>query len=192
NSPPGKHRLALEDAGGVLAGGPHSPNRPAHRPHVEERGVGRFLCAEAAVFRHLHRTAARGWYLPNLPIPRPIGGEIDPFAVSRPRRDIVFDGIAGETAGRASIGADDEDVTVAFEAGIKRNGLAIRRPAWRAGIGGLQGCQLGLVRAVAIASPNLDTARAVGREGDPLAIGRKEIGRASCRERGWMTEGAVA
>src|SRR6267143_2297569 len=125
NSPPGKLRLALEDAGGFLARGSHSPNRPAHHPHVEELGIGGFLRAEAAVFRNLDGTAPHGWYLPNLPIPGPIGGEIDPFAVLRPRRDIIFGGIGGEAAGSASISTDDEDVSMAFKAGIEHNGLAI-------------------------------------------------------------------
>jgi len=63
---------------------------------------------------------------------------------------------------------------VAFEAGVEGDGRSVRRPAWRAGIGGLQGCQLRLIGAVAIASPNLETAGAIGAEGDPFAIGRKD------------------
>src|SRR5437763_5475293 len=67
NLPPGKHRLALEDARGLLARGPHPPNSPALHPHVEELAIGRFLCAERTGFRDRHRTATQRWDLPNLP-----------------------------------------------------------------------------------------------------------------------------
>src|SRR5207244_12551202 len=137
-----KHRLPLEDPGGFLARGPHPPNSPALHPHVEELGIGRFLCAEAAVLRNLHRAAAHGRYFPNLPIPCPVRGEIDPFPVARPRRNIIFDGLGGEAAGSASIGTDNEDVTVAGEAGVERSGCAIRSAAWRGCHGGSQAREL--------------------------------------------------
>ena len=105
-------------------------------PDVQRFAVERLLSAETTVFCNLDRATSYSWHLPNLPVPRPIRRKINPFAIPRPGRDIVLEGFGGEATRRAPFSTDDQDIAMAFKAGIESHRFAVQRPAGRTQITG--------------------------------------------------------
>lgn len=102
---------------------------------------------------------------------RAIGAEVNPLAIAGPSGSVVLGRFCSEAAGRAPLNADNVDIGVPARAGSENDLPAVRgetrgsssRPAERG--------QLDRVRAVGVAGPDLETARAIGHKGNAPAVG---------------------
>src|ERR1700733_9181265 len=138
---------------------------------VEPFAIGRLGANEAAAVRNLKRRSPPCRPLPYLRAATLLGGEVNPFAAARPPGNKASPTVGSETPGGSAFDRDHIYLRAAFDVGVKRDLLSVRRPGWCAGGAGSQGSQLGAVLSLAAAEPVLGVAAQASLEGNPAAVG---------------------
>src|SRR5207247_8287184 len=116
---------------------------------------------------------SHGRDLPDLPSAGSVRGKINPFAVSRPARDVILKGLGRQAPGLSAFRVHHVDVGVAHFVGVEGDLFSVGGPFWRSRRGSTERSQLHGVRGVARRYPDLFVSRAIRAEVDFLSVGSK-------------------
>src|SRR5206468_2239989 len=100
---------------------------------VDVRAIRRLKGYVPAVVRDLDGISAGRRDLPDLILSASVRAEVDPLAVPGEAGDVVVGRMGSDATRLAARSRDHIDLVLAFEVGVERNHLTVRRPAWGAG-----------------------------------------------------------